>query len=123
MSEPLRHRTKENLVRCAQCGAWTVYGIAVEPPEFGCARRAKAPPGGMCHEMRIMLLEMALSRSILPDAFDERMKIKPGRLFDVIDAQNAAMRQVAAMYGPVPATFSPIRWRKEARTKERSGNK
>lgn len=52
-----------------------------------------------------MLLELALRRALVPDAFDERARIKQERLFDVLDAENAALRQAAALLGPVPADW------------------
>ena len=102
----LRHRTRENLIKCQQCGAWSVYGLG-DPPTQGCARRCPNDGRGMCHQMRIMLLEHALRRAIIPDAYDERLRIKPGRLFDVLDAENDALRQVAALLGPMDTEFLP----------------
>jgi hypothetical protein len=61
----------------------------------------------MCHEMRITLLEHALRRAIIPDAYDERLRIKPGRLFNVLAAETEALRQVAALLGPMDTEFRP----------------
>ena len=102
----IKHRKKPGLMVCPQCGAWSSYGFG-DPPKDGCARRAPNDGESMCHETRILLLQMALRRAIIPDAFDERMRIKPGRLLDVLDAENAAMRQVNSLLGPTPASFAP----------------
>lgn len=105
--EPIRHPKKQSLAKCPQCGAWATTDL-VGPPKFGCALRHDVDEnsrGAMCHQMKIMLLEMALGRALVPDAFDERARVKRGRLFDVMDARADALRQVAALSGPVSVDF------------------
>lgn len=102
----IRHPSKQSLAKCQQCGAWAVTDFH-SPPQFGCIQRneVKDARGAMCREMKINLLEMALGRALLPDAFDERARIKPGALLDVMDARSDALRQVAALSGPVSSGF------------------
>ena len=103
----IRHRSKPSLAKCPQCGAWATTDLT-GGPNFGCALRHDLKDeahGTMCHQMRIMLLEMALGRALLPDAFDERARIKPGKLVDVLDARADALRQVAALGGPLSPDF------------------
>ncbi|MBR9823720.1 MAG: hypothetical protein GYB51_22275 [Rhodobacteraceae bacterium] len=55
----------------------------------------------MCASLRIELLEAALRRALVPDAFDAEGRIKSaGRMIECLDAQRAALRQVALLRGP-----------------------
>lgn len=90
--------------RCPRCGI-RVRNFAKNPEPFGCA--LFEPPsdnedaGSICAPLHIDLLQAALRRALVPDAFDDRGKIKEGRIFGVLEASNEALRQVAALRGPV----------------------
>ena len=99
--KPIRHKTRESLQRCPQCGAWAA---SLSNVSHGCALYHDMKDealGAMCKEMRNQLLTTALRRAVIPDAFDERMRMKPGRLADVLDAERDAIRKAAALLGPV----------------------
>lgn len=89
--------------RCNNCGCWVAGMWGKSFPKFGCAFGEEAELRRPCKSVLIDLLEMALRRELVPDAFDERLRIKPGRLIEVIDAQNEALRNVAALKGPLPS--------------------
>ena len=87
--------------RCPRCGV-VVRNLSRDPEPFGCALFEGNDDGGsICAPLHIDLLQAALRRAVCPDAFDEQGRIKKGRLIDAIDAGNAALRQVAALRGPV----------------------
>lgn len=88
--------------RCNHCGCY-VAGLWIDGFPAGCARSEDVEDRQMCKTTRIDLLEMALRRALVPDAFDERARIKQGRLIDVLDAEQQAIRQVAALSGPILA--------------------
>lgn len=87
--------------RCNNCGCWVpgIWGDSF--PKFDCALGEEAEHRQPCKPVRINLLEMALRRVLVPDAFDERLRIQPGRLMEVLEAESNALRQVAALAGPV----------------------
>lgn len=92
-----------SLKRCNNCGCY-VAGMWLDGlPKFDCARYEEATPGLPCKTTKIGLLEMALRRQLVPDAFDECARIKPGRIIDVLEAERDAMRQAAALLGPMAA--------------------
>lgn len=91
--------------RCNNCGFW-VSGMWGGQFPKGCALGEEAEDRHPCKQTRILYLEMALRRALVPDAFDERARIKPGRIMDVLDAEAAAIRQVAALKGPLPANMN-----------------
>ena len=107
MGKPVRHRTKPQLIKCPQCGAWVAYGIAIDPPQFGCGRRYKVEPtrGAMCQQTRIELLEIALGRAVAPECYDERGRMIRGSFLAVDDAKRAAIRQANATRGPTDIDF------------------
>lgn len=92
--------------RCNNCGCWVSGMWGSSFPKFDCALGEEADRRRPCKSVRIDLLEMALRRALVPDAFDERLRVKPDRLFEVLDAEAEALRQVAALAGPIdPQTF------------------
>lgn len=105
--------SEKALQRCAHCG---VGIVTFDRPKQGCAKQEATEGRSMCQSAKIMLLESALRRALVPDAFDERARIRPGRTIDVLDAEQAALRQAAALLGPVPATFaaSPLDTKNES---------
>lgn len=90
-------KRNSSLVRCQQCGAWAA---SLEDNPKGCALKQTDEPG-MCSPMRLHLSEMALRRAIMPEAFDDRLRIKPGWAIRVLVAEHEAIRSVAALLGPV----------------------
>lgn len=90
--------------RCKACGvarAAQSLGPEGDAPFLGCARQEEIREGGMCASMRIELLQAALRRALVPDAFHENGRIKSGRILECLAAQDAALRQVAALRGPL----------------------
>lgn len=87
--------------RCNNCGCWVAGMWGSSFPKYDCALGEEAAHRSPCKSTRIKLLEMALRRVLVPDAFDERLRIRPGRLMDVLEAENDAIRQVAALSGPI----------------------
>jgi len=90
--------------RCPRCGV-RVRNLARDREPLGCALFEPPDSGddsaSMCAPLHIQLLQAALRRAIVPDAFDGRGKIKKGRLIEVLDASHAALRHAASMRGPV----------------------
>lgn len=64
------------------------------------------PDQSMCHSMRADIAEAALMRLACPDAFVSN-RIIPERLFDAIDAKNAAMRSACSVRGPTLVFENP----------------
>lgn len=87
--------------RCNNCGCWVPGMWGDRFPKFDCALGEEIEPRHPCKPVRINLLEMALRRLLVPDAFDARLRIQPGRLMEVLAAEGEALRQVAALSGPV----------------------
>lgn len=106
--------------RCNNCGVF-VPGMWGDNFPKGCALADEAEIGRPCRDVRIDLLQTALGRALLPDAFDERARIKPGMCLPVLDATNAALRQAAALRGPVSADFEPAG--RQALAPEREGQR
>ncbi len=90
--------------RCNNCGVF-VPGIWGDGFPKGCALGNEPEQGRPCKDLTIDILQTALARAVLPDAFDDRARIKPGMTLAVLDATNAALRQAAALRGPVSASF------------------
>jgi hypothetical protein len=82
-----------------------VLNLARDPEPFGCALFEPADDGeesgSICAPLHIELLQSALRRAVLPDAFDDNGRIKNGRIVEALDASRAALLQAAALRGPV----------------------
>lgn len=89
--------------RCKACGVaragWSL-GPEGDALHTGCARHEEVREGGMCASMRIELLQAALRRALVPEAFHENGRIKSGWILECLAAQDAALRHVAALRGP-----------------------
>lgn len=90
--------------RCKQCGVPKALLWLAKPDGArldGCARGEDPRHAGMCASMRIGLLQMALRRALMPEAFDDQGRIKEGRILSVLDAERAAIRRAALTKGPM----------------------
>jgi len=99
--------------RCKQCGVTKAVLWVAKPVGArldGCARGEEPRHAGMCASMRIELLQMALRRAVMPEAFDNQGRIKEGWIVAVLDAERDAIRRAALTKGPmaVPAEDSRI---------------
>lgn len=58
-------------------------------------------PGPICMQLHIQLRHAAMRRALVPDAFGPDRRMLVGRLAECLDASNVALRQAAALSGPV----------------------
>lgn len=71
-------------IKCGVCG---ITGPALSPglpPTAGCLHDQDVASSGRCHAATILILEHALRRAVVPDAFGPDGKILPGRLGEVL---------------------------------------
>jgi len=100
----------EHCSRCMVPRAGNYFG---EKPR-GCIRgHEMGDDRAMCDSMRADIAEAALMRLACPEAF-EGNKIIPGKLFDAIDAKNAAMRSACSVRGPTLVFEAPVASKKTA---------
>lgn len=71
-------------IKCGLCGITGPALFPGLPPTAGCLHDQDVGSSGRCHAATILILEHALRRAVVPDAFDADGAILPGRLAEVL---------------------------------------
>lgn len=71
-------------IKCGVCGLLAPALVSGLPPTVGCLHEEDVRSSGRCDGATILILEHALRRAVVPDAFDADGAILAGRLAEVL---------------------------------------